>query len=161
MEINITKCKYLHWGRYAYRISLLFMRSIRLLGPAYLVASWAAREVGNRQDCNEFSSGAAITTVLMPPPWQWTIVAFNQSKHASNCAYYTPLYCNRYWFELKTKATVCDFHQNADKTRISHMAAHFSLFHLNEYISYRAHYIHNSPPKWLRNSPGNRITHLS
>ena len=33
-----------------------------------MVASWAAREVGNRQDCNEFSSGAAITTVLMPPP---------------------------------------------------------------------------------------------
>ena len=85
---------------------------------------------------------------------QWTIVAFNQSKHASNCAYYTPLYCNRYWFELKTKAPVCNFHQNADKTRISHMAAQFSLFHLNEYISYRAHCIHNSPPKWLRNSPG-------
>ena len=45
------------------------MRSITLLGHAYLATHWPAKDSGNHQDCNEFSIGAEITTVLMPPPW--------------------------------------------------------------------------------------------
>ena len=44
------------------------MRSITLLGHAYLATHWPAKDSGNHQDCNEFSIGAAITTVLSHPP---------------------------------------------------------------------------------------------